>query len=91
MTDWLAQFERALAAGEGLADLFHVDSHWRDVLALTWRIQTVSGRDAIAAALKGKRAHDFPGPVRRIVIDKNRLERNACERSSEPPDAYRGN
>jgi putative flavoprotein involved in K+ transport len=32
--------------------LFHADSHWRDVLALTWRIDTLSGRDAIVAGLR---------------------------------------
>ena len=50
---WLSQFEAALSAADGvaLASLFHADSHWRDVLALTWRIETVSGRDAVAAAL----------------------------------------
>jgi len=50
---WLSQFEAALSAADGvaLASLFHADSHWRDVLALTWRIETVSGRDAVTAAL----------------------------------------
>ena len=47
--NWLAQFEQALAARSHsrLNALFHADSHWRDVLALTWRIETVSGSDAI--------------------------------------------
>ena len=51
---WLAQFERALGEPDGalLETLFHPDSHWRDVLALTWHIGTVSGRDAVLAALK---------------------------------------
>ena len=50
---WLAQFEGALAASDRarLAALFHADSHWRDVLALTWRIQTVSGSDAVVREL----------------------------------------
>ena len=50
---WLAQFEAALAAPgrAGLKTLFHADSHWRDVLALTWHIQTVSGSDAILREL----------------------------------------
>src|SRR5207237_437628 len=70
---WLGRFESALngsaareAARQGgagdaaeLASLFHPDSHWRDVLALTWRISTTSGSDAIAAALKGKSARGF--------------------------------
>jgi hypothetical protein len=52
--DWLARFEAALAeAGDGpLKALFHPDSHWRDVLALTWRLRTVDGSDAILWELK---------------------------------------
>jgi len=51
---WFARFEHALATGDRalLESLFHSDSHWRDVLALTWRIGTVSGAHAIAAALQ---------------------------------------
>src|SRR5256885_12715874 len=50
---WLARFEAALAAPgrPGLERLFHADSHWRDVLALTWHIRTVSGVDAILGEL----------------------------------------
>src|SRR4051812_33923915 len=61
VSHWLGRFESALAQAEDgtLRDLFHADSHWRDVLALTWRIETVSGRDAIVAALKDKSARDF--------------------------------
>ena len=50
---WLARFERALAGLDAglLATLFHADSYWRDVLALTWHISTVNGADAIAREL----------------------------------------
>src|SRR5262245_54821827 len=50
---WLAQFEAVLAGPDRarLATLFHADSHWRDVLALTWRINTVDGSDAILRKL----------------------------------------
>ncbi len=50
---WLAGFEAALAAGDAaaLSRLFHQDSHWRDVLAFTWHITPVAGRDAIIAGL----------------------------------------
>jgi cation diffusion facilitator CzcD-associated flavoprotein CzcO len=50
---WLAQFEAALATPDRarLETLFHADSHWRDVLALTWRIKTVDGSDAILLEL----------------------------------------
>ena len=52
--NWLAQFERALAEPDNvlLKTLFHADSHWRDVLALTWHIRTVSGLDAIVKELR---------------------------------------
>ena len=51
---WLAQFESALAGCDDvlLKTLFHPDSHWRDVLALTWHIRTVNGLDAISRELK---------------------------------------
>ena len=50
---WLAQLEAALA-GPGrarLKELFQPDSHWRDVLALSWRIMTVGGVDTIVREL----------------------------------------
>jgi len=51
--NWLGQFEEALAKPEdgALKTLFHPDSYWRDVLALSWKIQTLNGRDAILKAL----------------------------------------
>src|ERR1700757_4469976 len=54
LTSWLPHCEAALSASDAarLADLFHADCHWRDVLALTWRIETVSGRDAVVQALR---------------------------------------
>jgi hypothetical protein len=50
---WLAQFEATLAAPglPRLERLFHADSHWRDVLALSWHIKTVSGSNAIVPEL----------------------------------------
>ena len=44
-----------------LKSLFHADSHWRDLLALTWRIRTVNGSEAVLEELK---AH-VGEPVRR--------------------------
>jgi putative flavoprotein involved in K+ transport len=51
---WLAQFERALSDRDNalLEALFHADSHWRDVLALTWRIITVNGPGAVLKDLR---------------------------------------
>ncbi len=63
---WLARFERALAEPDDilLETLFHPDSHWRDVLALTWHIRTVSGLDAILRALKAHVARANPSDFR---------------------------
>ena len=51
---WLAQFESTLGEPDDalLKTLFHSDSHWRDVLALTWQIRTVNGLDAILRELR---------------------------------------
>ncbi|MGC2812156.1 MAG: NAD(P)/FAD-dependent oxidoreductase [Bradyrhizobium sp.] len=52
--NWLVQFEQALAEPDGilLKTLFHADSYWRDVLALSWNLQTANGADAILKELK---------------------------------------
>ena len=71
--NWLAEFERALAQPDDrpLGSLFHAESHWRDVLALTWEIETVSGRDAI---LRELRAHAARARPRGFRIDPRRAE-----------------
>ena len=53
---WLDAFAAALAASDGpaLATLFGGDSHWRDLLAFAWRVETVSGAPAIGAALAAR-------------------------------------
>ena len=48
---WLASIRARRcrrATNAALHGLFHAESHWRDILALTWSIETVSGADAIA-------------------------------------------
>src|SRR3954465_1021049 len=52
--NWLAQFEEALTGPDDglLKTLFCQDSHWRDVLALSWNIQTINGADGILRELK---------------------------------------
>jgi cation diffusion facilitator CzcD-associated flavoprotein CzcO len=64
VADWLSRFEKADVAS--LPALFHADSHWRDVLALTWRITTVSGEDAVVQALRAARR------PRHVEIDPGR-------------------
>src|SRR4051812_40542405 len=60
--DWLVRFEGALAKPDDglLKSLFHPDSYWRDVLALSWTLQTVNGRDAILKVLKTQAAAAAP-------------------------------
>ncbi len=58
LVSWLTSFDDALSRGDAAAlhGLFSAESYWRDILALTWRIDTVSGASAIAEALAGARA-----------------------------------
>ena len=50
---WLDSFNSALCANDAsrLGGLFRPDGHWRDLLALTWTIVTVSGRPAATEEL----------------------------------------
>jgi cation diffusion facilitator CzcD-associated flavoprotein CzcO len=68
---WLAQFERALADGDSVAvkTLFHPDSFWRDVLALSWRLQTLNGAAAILKELPSLAGRAAPKNLR---IDPDR-------------------
>ena len=51
--EWLAQLERALVrpGSQSLNALFLSQSYWRDVLALTWNIQTLCGAEIISDAI----------------------------------------
>src|SRR5450755_4304937 len=84
--NWLARFEDALAKSDdgGLETLFHPDSHWRDVLALSWNIQTVDGADAILRELKRHAGRATPrglriDPDRRAPRQVTRAGTNAIE------------
>ncbi|WP_426422709.1 NAD(P)/FAD-dependent oxidoreductase [Bradyrhizobium genosp. A] len=48
---WLDEFERALGKAEALERLFVAECFWRDVLALSWTLQTIADRDEVAQAL----------------------------------------
>jgi cation diffusion facilitator CzcD-associated flavoprotein CzcO len=69
--NWLVQFEDALATADDglLKSLFHADSYWRDVLALSWNMQTVTGADAILKELK---AHAERAGPRGFAVDPDR-------------------
>src|SRR6476620_2111973 len=68
--NWLGQFESALrnSDSEALQALFQRDSYWRDVLALSWRMQTLNGADAILEQLPAhaRRA----APARAILLTR---------------------
>jgi cation diffusion facilitator CzcD-associated flavoprotein CzcO len=69
--NWLTQFEGALARPDDglLKTLFHPESYWRDVLALSWNLQTVNGADAILKELRARAADAAPNHFR---IDPDR-------------------
>ena len=69
--EWLTQFESALANPRdgSLKELFHRDSYWRDVLALSWNLQTINGADAILNQLPVLAARAAP---RNFTIDRDR-------------------
>ena len=59
---WLSAFEAALAAGDAdsAAALFVTDCFWRDLVAFTWNINTLEGRDAISLMLTAQLANIAP-------------------------------
>jgi cation diffusion facilitator CzcD-associated flavoprotein CzcO len=81
--NWLAQFEGALAkpGGGQFKTLFHPDSHWRDVLALSWDIQTVSGADAILRELNAHAGRAMPAG---FAIDPARAAPRTVKRAGTP-------
>ena len=50
---WLHDFEAALASRDvdAAAGMFATDSFWRDLVAFTWNLKTVEGRDGVANML----------------------------------------
>ncbi|MDQ4116678.1 MAG: NAD(P)/FAD-dependent oxidoreductase, partial [Actinomycetota bacterium] len=58
VAEWLADFERALAAADvdALSGLFIPDADWRDLVAFTWDVRTTLGADAIAGRLAARNA-----------------------------------
>src|SRR4051812_40445520 len=68
---WLANFETAIAKRDEvqLNSLFHRESYWRDVLALSWTLQTINGADAIARDIKDHAGRASPGG---FAIDRGR-------------------
>ena len=64
--DWLADFEAALAVRdiERVVAKFATDSFWRDLVAFTWNIKTLEGRDQIAGMLGNRLSGTDPSGFR---------------------------
>src|SRR5260221_4818967 len=84
--NWLTQFEAALAEPDdgALETLFHQESYWRDVLALSWNIQTINGADQILKELRTHARRAVPSgfaidPGRRAPRKVMRAGTNAIE------------
>lgn len=62
MDAWLADFNAALAARDitRVTSMFAVDSFWRDLVAFTWNLKTVEGREQIADMLGARLADTDP-------------------------------
>ncbi len=52
---WLTSFDKALQSQDvaAVTDLFAEQCYWRDLVAFTWNIRTMEGRDQIADMLEG--------------------------------------
>jgi hypothetical protein len=83
VADWLTEFELALASTDaaGLRALFQAESYWRDVLALSWRIRTLNGRDAILHELPAEARSAAPRGFAIAPIARHR----AGSRAPAPP------
>ena len=82
VTRWLTTFEQALGAGDcKCASLFAPDSHWRDLVAFTWRVQTVSGADQIANAIA---QHHAVAAARGFTLDLTRTPPRRVTRAGAP-------
>jgi putative flavoprotein involved in K+ transport len=79
---WLADFEAALREPDdaSLAKLFRADAHWRDLLAFTWRVKTVSGAAKILGELN---RHGRDAGARGFEIDPGRTAPRSVTRAGE--------
>ena len=85
--EWLINFNHAISskanketAIELLDELFLDDCHWRDLLALTWKIQTLSGKNnvinKIYESVLNVQAKGF-------LVDKNRAQPREVSRADK--------
>lgn len=78
--NWLTAFQKTITDGdaEQIGNLFHDDCHWRDVLAFTWQIQTLSGRDAV---VDGILKHIVAAEAPVFAADRRRTPARAVTRA----------
>src|SRR4051812_27549480 len=62
VADFLEAFGKALSAGdiEKAVSLFQDDCYWRDLVAFTWNIRTMEGKDEVRDMLKSQLALTKP-------------------------------
>ena len=60
---WLADFESALRARDiaAVSGMFATDCFWRDLVAFTWNLKTVEGREQLADMLTARLDDTDPG------------------------------
>ena len=88
---FLDKFDAALAAGDidAAVGMFAPECYWRDLVAFTWNIKTMEGRDQVREMLssclarKAKQLENRRGGKR----DRNRRRLNAGSRSRPAPHA----
>ena len=76
---WLERFDSALRAGDAVAaaDLFATESYWRDLVAFTWNIRTVEGREGVIDMLD---QHAAAHPAARVARDGGAHRRRRRDR-----------
>ena len=80
VNDLLAALDAALSAGEidKAVSLFREDCYWRDLVAFTWNIKTMEGRDQIRDMLRSQLAAVQPSGWTRAEGARRRCK--ACGR-----------
>jgi putative flavoprotein involved in K+ transport len=66
LATWLDRFNGALAEQDvdAIADLFATECYWRDLVALTWNLKTVEGREGVRDMLSHTLRHATPAGFR---------------------------
>ena len=85
--EWLINFNQAISskankeiAIELLDQLFLDDCHWRDLLALTWKIQTLSGKKHVINKIYDSALNI---QAKGFLVDKNRVQPREVSRADK--------